>query len=355
MKEAFRLVKYIMSEKILILSGLLLTALIGFTEVLTGAALKLLTDSVKNIGEFFEAGNKELIEIPLKLKVPMVFFKKKLSVLDTVLSGEDEILKGMIVVALIFTAIYLIQVLSEYFREVFLGIANQRIMKKLKKEIFSKVITLPDHIIKNEKAGDLMSRVTYDAMVLSDLMSIFVELVRSLVYMVIFVPLMFIINWKIAFFTSIFFPLTIYVIKLLSKMVKKSSKSVTDSTAEYTAFIEENIKNIDTIKSERAEENRIEQFNSLVESNYCDNVRLIISKNILKPSNEFMGTLGLSIASVFFAYLIVRHNFNAGNAVLFLYMMKTSYKPFKKVAKASGELFNSLVCAGKIFDLLDRR
>jgi hypothetical protein len=36
-------------------------------------------------------------------------------------------------------------------------------------------------------------------------------------------------------------------------------------------------------------------------------------------------------------------------------MMKTSYKPFKKVAQASGELFNSIVCAGKIFDLLDRR
>ncbi|HPM46404.1 MAG TPA: ABC transporter transmembrane domain-containing protein, partial [bacterium] len=295
------------------------------------------------------------IEIPLKLKVPMLFFKKKLSILNTVLSGEDEILQGMIVIALIFTAVYLIQVLSDYFRDVFLGTANQRIMKKIKKEIFSKVINMPEYLIKNEKAGDLMSRVTYDAMVLSNLMDIFVELVRSMVYMLIFVPLMFFINWKIAFFTAIFFPLTFYFIKLLSKRVRKSSRMVTDSTAEYTAFIEENIKDIGMIKKEGTEKTQIEQFDLLVENNYNDNVRLIIAKSILKPSNEFMGIFGLSIASVFFSYLIVRHNFNAGNAVLFLYMMKTSYKPFKKVAQASGELFNSIVCAGKIFDLLDRR
>ncbi len=355
MKTALRLIKYIMSEKVLIFSGLFLTALIGFTEVLTGAALKLLTDSVKNIGEFFEAGNKDLIEIPLKLKVPMLFFKKKLSILNTVLSGEDEILQGMIVIALIFTAVYLIQVLSDYFRDVFLGTANQRIMKRIKKEIFSKVINMPEYLMKNEKTGDLMSRVTYDAMVLSNLMDIFVELVRSMVYMLIFVPLMFFINWKIAFFTAIFFPLTFYFIKLLSKRVRKSSRMVTDSTAEYTAFIEENIKDIGMIKKEGTEKTQIEQFDLLVENNYNDNVRLILAKSILKPSNEFMGIFGLSIASVFFSYLIVRHNFNAGNAVLFLYMMKTSYKPFKKVAQASGELFNSIVCAGKIFDLLDRR
>ncbi len=285
----------------------------------------------------------------------MLFFKKKLSILNTVLSGEDEILQGMIVIALIFTAVYLIQVLSDYFRDVFLGTANQRIMKKIKKEIFSKVINMPEYLIKNEKAGDLMSRVTYDAMVLSNLMDIFVELVRSMVYMLIFVPLMFFINWKIAFFTAIFFPLTFYFIKLLSKRVRKSSRMVTDSTAEYTAFIEENIKDIGMIKKEGTEKTQIEQFDLLVENNYNDNVRLIIAKSILKPSNEFMGIFGLSIASVFFSYLIVRHNFNAGNAVLFLYMMKTSYKPFKKVAQASGELFNSIVCAGKIFDLLDRR
>ncbi len=355
MKTALRLIKYVMTEKLLIFSGLFLTALIGLTEVFTGAALKLLTDSVKNIGEFFEAGNKDLIEIPLKLKVPMLFFKKKLSILNTVLSGEDEILQGMIVIALIFTAVYLVQVLSDYFRDVFLGTANQRIMKKIKKEIFSKVINMPEYLIKNEKAGDLMSRVTYDAMVLSNLMDIFVELVRSMVYMLIFVPLMFFINWKIAFFTAIFFPLTFYFIKLLSKRVRKSSRMVTDSTAEYTAFIEENIKDIGMIKKEGTEKTQIEQFDLLVENNYNDNVRLIIAKSILKPSNEFMGIFGLSIASVFFSYLIVRHNFNAGNAVLFLYMMKTSYKPFKKVAQASGELFNSIVCAGKIFDLLDRR
>lgn len=225
MKTALRLIKYIMSEKVLIFSGLFLTALIGLTEVFTGAALKLLTDSVKNIGEFFEAGNKDLIEIPLKLKVPMLFFKKKLSILNTVLSGEDEILQGMIVIALIFTAVYLIQVLSDYFRDVFLGTANQRIMKKIKKEIFSKVINMPEYLIKNEKAGDLMSRVTYDAMVLSNLMDIFVELVRSMVYMLIFVPLMFFINWKIAFFTAIFFSAYILFYKTFIKTGQEEFKN----------------------------------------------------------------------------------------------------------------------------------
>lgn len=354
MKAAFRLIKYILTEKRLIFTGLLLTAMIGLSEVVTGAVLKLLTDSVKNIGEFFLAGDKNLIEIPLKLKIPALFFKKKISVLNTVLSGENEILRGMIIIALLFAAIYLIQVLCDYFRDISLGTANQRIMKKIKKEIFSKVIFLPTAEIKNEKPGDLMSRVTYDAMVLSNLMNILVELVRSFVYMLIFVPLMFAINWKVACFTVVFFPLTFFLIKKFSRTIKKSSKLVTDSTADYTAFLEDKIKNFNQIRENSSEKTEIEAFNELVEKNYKDNVKLIVMKSLLKPTNEFMGIFGLSIASVFFSYLIVRHNFNAGNAVLFLYMMKTSYKPFKKVAQASGELLNSVVCAEKIFKLLDR-
>ncbi|HRZ80037.1 MAG TPA: ABC transporter transmembrane domain-containing protein [bacterium] len=355
MKTLLRLVSYILSEKLLIFSGLILTAVIGFTEVFTGAVLKLLTDSVKNIGEFLTTGQKDLIEIPLKLKVPGLFIKKKIVLLNTVLQGENEILKGMLIMAGLFAAVYLIQVASDYFRDVFLGTANQRIMKRIKKEIFSKLIMIPVDELSNEKPGDLISRVTYDTMVLSNLMNILIELVRSMVYMLIFIPLMFIINWKVAVFTTIFFPLTFIIIKKFSKKIKKSSRSVTDSTAEYTAFLENRIKNLPQIKAGGLESKEIEDFSTLVDKNYNDNVKLIINKNILKPTNEFMGILGVALASVFFSYMIVKQNFNAGNAVLFLYMMKTSYKPFKKVAEASGDLFNSLVCAEKIFKLLDRR
>lgn len=354
MKTFKRLVSYILTEKKLIFAGLILTALIGFTEVVTGAVLKLLTNSVKNIGEFFVAGDKSAIEIPLKLKVPSVFMKKKIVILDTVLKGEDAILAGMITLAAVFTVIYLVQVLSDYFRDISLGTANQRIMRNVKKQIFNKVVSLPEAEFQKEKPGDLMSRVTYDSMVLSNLMNILVEVVRSLVYILIFIPLMFVISWKTALFTTIFFPLTFVIIKWFSKVVKKSSKQVTDSTADYTAFLEDKIKNLPKIREEDHEKEEMETFGKLVDSNYVDNVKLIFFKSALKPTNEFLGIFGLSIASVFFSYLIVDRNFDPGNAVLFLYMMKTSYKPFKKVAQASGELFNSIVCAEKIFKLLDR-
>ena len=354
MKTLKRLVGYILTEKKLIFAGLILTALIGFTEVVTGAVLKLLTNSVKNIGEFFMAGDKNAIEIPLKLKIPSLFMKKKIVLLDTVLKGEDAILPGMITLAVVFTVIYLIQVLSDYFRDISLGTANQRIMRNVKKQIFSKVVSLPEEEFQKEKPGDLMSRVTYDSMVLSNLMNILVEVVRSLVYILIFIPLMFVISWKTALFTTIFFPLTFVLIKWFSKVVKRSSKQVTDSTADYTAFLEDKIKNLPEIRENGQEKEEMEKFEKLVDSNYGDNVKLIIFKSGLKPTNEFMGIFGLSIAAVFFSYLIVHQNFDPGNAVLFLYMMKTSYKPFKKVAQASGELFNSIVCAEKIFKLLDR-
>ena len=136
--------------------------------------------------------------------------------------------------------------------------------------------------------------------------------------------------------------------------MKKSSRQVTDSTAEYTSFLEDKIKNLPEIRENKLEKQEVEKFEKLVDRNYADNVKLIVFKSALKPTNEFMGILGLSVAAVFFSYLIVFQSFDPGNAVLFLYMMKTSYKPFKKVAQASGELFNSLVCAEKIFKLLDR-
>ncbi|HSA34031.1 MAG TPA: ABC transporter ATP-binding protein, partial [bacterium] len=56
---------------------------------------------------------------------------------------------------------------------------------------------------------------------------------------------------------------------------------------------------------------------------------------------------------VYFAGRLVSGDTTLGNVVLYLYLMQQAYKPVKKVAAAFGELYNTLVCTGRIFSLFD--
>lgn len=342
---------FILRQKRKILVGILATAMVGLTELFTGSLFKFLTNTITR---FPQADSGETIsKLPLKLNIDLPLLDHKIKIINTTLKGSNEILHGLLVIALVFFTLYFFQTLFLYIREVYMNSAVQRILQDFKNTIYRRLLKLPYSYFNRNQTGDIVSRVTYDVTTLNDIINLLIEISRAGVYMLLFIPVMFFINWQLAIFTVLFFPLSFFIIHIITKRIKKVSKKITDNVGDYTAFLENRINQTRLIKSLGTEEQEKQVFANLVEENYQHNLKLIRLKYLLKPSNELFGILGVTFVFIFFANQLVKGSSNIGDVAFFLYLVKTSYKPFKKVAQALGDLHVALVSTNKIARLFN--
>ncbi len=331
--------------------GILATFSIGLMELMTGAFLKFLTNTITKIQGLAE-GDKAL-KIPVKLNIDLKLIDEKIKIFNSTLSGRDDILNAIILISLIFFVLYLFQGIFQYLREIFMNLAIERVLQKFKSDIFNAVLKSPLRSYNKNNAGEIISRVNYDVAVLTETINILIEISRFIIYMIMFIPAMFMINTKFALFTIIFFPVSFIIIRFVAAVIKKSSKDVSDNVGDYTSFLEERINRLRFIKGSRTENKEQSKFDDLVETNYQYRKRLIFQRFFLKPSNEVLGMLVLAVLFIFFSKNLLDGSGNIGDIAFFLYLVKTSFKPVKKVARAVGDLNMALISTGKIERLFE--
>lgn len=348
-----RLFKYITNQKNLILLGVLATLLMSLVELFTGSMLKFLIDLIDKFSGSFADGILKNAKLPIKYNIKHPITNEKIEIFNTTLKGSDDILKGMLILCLIFVGLYFLLSLFNYLRRVFMNAATQRILKNFKTDIYNKILKLPFSFFHQNKTGDVVSRITYDVTTLSEIIDLLIEVARAFIYILVFIPVMFMMSWELSLFTILYFPLSVILIHFITKKIKGVSKKITDNVGDYTAHLEEKINKIKLVKGFGKEKEEHEVFDDLVEQNYRHNIKLIKLKFALNPGSDFLGMIVLSIVYIFYSYKLTQGAGTLGDIVFFLYLVKTAYKPVKKVAQAWGQLHVALVSTKKIFHLMD--
>jgi len=345
MSNKKRFFGYINRNKKFILFGVMFTILMGMVQIMTGTLLKLISDSIEKFVK------SDSLSIPVKFSLP--FLKQKIVFLKTLLEGKEDIFWGLIYVALAYLTFSFFELMFEYFREVYMNAGAQKILQNFKSDIYGKLLRLPYKYFYSHKTGDLISRVTYDVTTMTDIINLFIELTRSFVYLIVLLPVMFFISWKVTLIVIIFFPISFILINIIIRKIEIVSKGITDNVGDYTAFLDEKINNFRLVKIFGQEEKEKTKFENLIEENYKLNLKNIKLISFLKPSNQFLGVVGLCIVFLYFDYKMVFSETKIGNAVFYLYILSQAFKPIKKLAREVGKLQIAAVSIKKIFNFLD--
>ncbi len=345
MKSLKFLGKYLLNTKKFIIIGIVFTLFMSITEIFPGVIFKVIADSLTNLS---------LSTDRLSIKIPVKFFDMKFDPYRFSVKEPDKIFQVFVLICVLFLVIYILDGLFRYLRDIYFNFAIQKVLKEIRDVICGKILRLPYAEFKRNRTGDLMSRVTYDTTILQNVIYVFIELSRSSLSLLIFCPVLFYIDWKISLFAALFFPASFYIIKYFAKRMKRLSKGISDTAADYTEFLKDRSERSASVRMAGVENREHDSFKAITAKNYELSVRNIKIKYFLKPSNEIMGILGIAVIAVYFCWLLVNKQMGAGNIVLYLSVLKSAYKPFKKVAESAGDLNFSLAGADKIVALLDR-
>lgn len=339
------LARYLIDSKKNIILGIIFTLFMSITEIFPGVVYKVIADSLSNL---------TLNADRLSIKVPVKFMDMKFDQYKFSINEPGKIFQTFVLICVLFLVIYILDGLFRYLRDIYFNFAIQKVLKEIRDVICGKILRLPYAEFKKNRTGDLMSRVTYDTTILQNVIDVFIELSRSSISLIIFCPVLFYIDWKISLFAALFFPVSLYIIKYYSKRMKRLSRGISDAAADYTEFLKDRAERNSAVKLAGFEENEHGDFKDITQRNYELSVRNIKIKYFLKPSNEIIGIFGIAVIAAYFCWLLVNKQMGAGNIVLYLSVLKSAYKPFKKVAESVGDLHFSLAGADKIVALLDK-
>lgn len=231
---------------------------------------------------------------------------------------------------------------------------SQKISKKMRQDVFDKILSLPFGELDKVQAGDLINRISYDidtvnASLSNDILMAatgIITVIGAFVGMLLTTPLLLIV-------IVITLPLSIYIAIKRSKVVRPLFRKRSAKLAELNGFSEEMLSGIKTIKAYGREKEIIEKFSNknidAVDAYYNADYY----GSLIGPSVNFINNLATVLISGGGAFLYVYNLISTGDISAFLLYARRFFGPINEYANIMGEIQSALAAAERVFRLLD--
>lgn len=190
--------------------------------------------------------------------VTTLSFPALIGQVTSVIQGKSQFTLGQVI--LIFAGILVLQAIFSFFRIYFFAQVSERSMADVRREVYSKIITLPIPFFEKRRVGELTSRISADVSQLQDVLSItLAELFRQVATLLGGTLFILYVSWKLTLFMLATFPFIIVAAIIFGRFIRKLSKQAQDQLAAASVIVEETLQSVNIVKAftnERLEINR---------------------------------------------------------------------------------------------------
>ena len=253
----------------------------------------------------------------------------------------------------IFFSIYILKIISDYFRNKLLVFINTKIDLTLTIDIFNNIIYLPYHYYKNRTTGDIISRIN-DLNSIRDViskvaLSIFVDLPLTIISLIV----LFIIN-KTLFTVGILILVFYFIIIILFRGVFENYiKKIQRQKSEVTAYMIESINGFETIKGSHIEKSIMNKF----EKKYVKYLKKIFNyqniyflENLLK---QLINDIGFITIILIGGLLVINGKLTIGTLFTFTSLLVYFLEPIKNIIDLDTTIKEAKNSIKRILNLLD--
>jgi len=342
----YRLISYIFPYWKRILGGLLCTIFMGLSDAVLAPAFRILIDGLSEISTNVANGTGITATIKQSIRDTELY--------NFTVSGRDEALKALFVFGAAIIGVVLLKSLFVFVKELLMASITQKILRTVRNQLYSRLVTLSMLYFDRGKTGEIMSRVTNDVIMIENSFRSAVVIIQACVYSVIFVTAMFLTDWQLTLFALIIFPLDGFVIKYFGDKIRAVSRRINLKIAEINAFLQETISSIKVVKSYVREDYEKGRFAKKANENYKFSMKSARLVALLKPINEILSSAGMLIVMLFCGYKVINGDMSLGILVQFVALLTMAYKPIKTMGETTQVIQRALASSERIFEVLDK-
>ena len=226
---------------------------------------------------------------------------------------------------------------------------------RLRNALYERIVSAPLGVLREERTGDLMTRITEDVRVWQTLVAAMAGIIRAVVLVVFFVSVMLIDSFKLTFFVLLLLPLLAYLITLVGRRIRSASIEIQQQSADIYSQLKETFSGIKIIKSFTSEQTETERFRTINWNQYCSAIRRARFAALLPPLIEWLGAIGIATVFGLCCWQVINGQLSIGWFISYIGMVSYMFKPIKTIGNVNTALQQCLVSAERIFYLLDVR
>lgn len=270
---------------------------------------------------------------------------------DVIAGASDKSLSRILLMML---AAYLLYSGSQLLQGLLSAHLSQKIVKRMRDELFGKIVDLPVKYLDTHSHGDVMSRMTNDIENISTTISQSLPSLFSGVLTVAgTVAIMLWYCWQLALLSCATVILTVCATKLLSKRVRRFSRRRQQLLGMLNGTVEEMISGYRTVVAYNHQDITTEEFCSTSDSLTKAGIQTDIFSGVMGPIMNCIGNIGFVIIAAFGGYFAVNGLISVGVISAFIVYAKQFSRPINEIAQIYGQLQTAIAGAERVFSILD--
>ncbi len=229
-----------------------------------------------------------------------------------------------------------------------------RVTKKLREDAFYKMTHLPLKKLDTVLKGDYVSRIVNDADSFSDgLLLGFTQAFTGVLTIFCTIVFMLKIHRGIALLVIALTPMSMAVAAFISSRIKKYFLQMATDRSALTDYVDETVSGQRLLVRLDCMEEVTDRFLELNENHKRSAFLATFYSSTVNPSTRFVNSLIYAAVAVAGALLAVSGGITVGAVTSFLGYAREYTKPFNEITGVITEMQNAIVCAGRLFEIID--
>lgn len=228
------------------------------------------------------------------------------------------------------------------------------IARKMRKDVFDKLMRLPVGYFDKNQAGDIISRVSYDIDVVSTCLSTdLVQILTSFVTVVGSFGMMLYISPSLAMAVVVTIPVAVIYTSKIRKITQPRFVRRSKNYGIMNGFVEEMFSGQKTIMAyayEKPVAGKFDQINHDAADAYYE---ADYYGRTMGPTVGSINNMGLCLIAVFGSLLYMAEKISLGQISSFVLYSRKFSGPINEIANIMNELYSALAAAERVFTLLE--
>lgn len=271
--------------------------------------------------------------------------------IDVVLPSKNITYLYMVIA--VFALLIVLYELGLAYRTLAITRLGQLIIKDMRRDIFTHVQSLSFDYFDSRPHGKILIRIVNYINTLSDTLSSGLINVFSDVFVLIITLItMFVIDWRMALWSLVLFPIFIIWTRTLQILQKKASKKLSNKQSNLNAYLHESIAGVKTTQTfarEATAYNTFQEQQSEVRSAWMRNVRVQL---LLWPGASVIETAAIALLYYVGITNVGAMNVSTGTLIAFIWYSTTFWDPVVNIGNFYTQLVTCSVYLERIFETL---
>ena len=274
-------------------------------------------------------------------------------IIDEIASGNIDNFIGQM---LVYAGLGLLAMLLGFIGSTTLAIMAQKIVAKMRKELFEHMESLSVAYFDKNQSGDIMSVYSNDIELLSTALDqSVVKILIAILQIIIILGILIYLNWILAVVIIILLVFYTIAITFFGFKAEKHSKIKQHRLGDLNAYSEELISGMQTVKVFNYEAKNINIFKNKSYELQDSSVRSQIYGIAPHAISHFLSSALLGVIGIVGGILQVKGHITLGMIVVYIQFVRNLTQPIETIANQFATLATALAGAERVFTILDTK